>query len=272
MLYGDVMSVSYEQHLYAIMWPNHALVASNLDPSEFGKHYTIGSSRYFHSQVVFAEIDSGFRHDYFEIERYMEEVVPKPDGSPKRTKFISTYRVLEHLELSAFRNLYITSVEGKVLTLHQAAYERQHGPGFVRTFQEICPLNAIVLSYMTPPEFGVFITDPRQAKSAPKVLFTQIDLNIDEFLSTLEANPFHSSPIPNVHPQKLRDQILELKGNPSKKLKGISLDSAFGRMPFLSLRSGFWIADGKDLLYWPIPDHQTLERDHYDWLRSTHVQ
>ena len=50
------MSLPYEQHLYAIMWPNHALVASNLGPDEFGKHYTIGSSRYFHGQVVFAEI------------------------------------------------------------------------------------------------------------------------------------------------------------------------------------------------------------------------
>ncbi len=266
------MSLPYEQHLYAIMWPNHALVASNLGPDDFGKHYTIGSSRYFHGQVVFAEIDSEFRDDYFEIDRYMAEVVPKPDGSPKRTKFISTYRVLEHLELSAFRNLYITSVEGKVLTLKQAEYKRQHGPGFIRTFQEICPLNAIVLSYMTPPEFGAFITDPHQAKSAPKVLFTQIDLDIEEYLSTLESNPFHSSPIPNVHPQKLRDQILELRGNPGKKIKGISLDSAFGRMSFLSLRSGFWITAADEMLYWPIPDHDALERDHFEWLRSLHVQ
>ncbi len=263
---------AYEQHLYAIMWPNHALVASNLGPKEFGNHYTIGSSRYFHGQVVFAEVDANYRNDYFEIERYMAEVVPKPDGSPKRTKFISTYRVLEHLDVAAFRNLYITSVEGKVLSLQQAPYERKHGPGFIRTFQEICPLNAIVLSYMTPVEFGEYITDPHQAKSAPKVFFTQIDLNIDEYLSTLEANPFHSSPIPNVHPQKLRDQILEIRGNPGKKIKGISLDSAFGRMPFLSLRSGFWLAAGKELIYWPIPDHDTLEREHYDWLRSTQLQ
>lgn len=266
------MSLPYEQHLYAIMWPNHALVASNLGPNEFGKHYTIGSSRYFHGQVVFAEIDSEYRHDYFEIDRYMSEVVPKPDGSPKRTKFISTYRVLEHLEMTAFRDLHITSVEGRVLSLEQAPYERQHGPGFIRTYQEICPLNAIVLSYMTPPEFGKYITDPHQAKSAPKLFFTQIDLDIDKYLSTLESNPFLSSPIPNVHPQKLRDQILEFRGNPGKKIKGISLDSAFGRLSFLSLRSGFWIAGGEELIYWPIPDLATLEREHYDWLRSSHVQ
>ena len=266
------MTLPYEQRLYAIMWPNHALVASNLGTNEFGRHYTTGSSRYFHGQVVFAEIDPAYRHDYFEIDRYMVEVVPKPDGSPKRTKFISTYRVLEHLDLQAFRDLFVTSVEGKVLPLKQAPYERQHDPGFIRTFQEICPLNAIVLSYMTPPEFGKFITDPHQAKSAPKVFFTQINLDIDAFISDLESNPFHGSPIPNVHPQKLRDHILEIRGNPNKKIKGISLDSAFGRISFLSLRTGFWIACGEDFLFWPIPDKATLERDHFEWLRSLSAQ
>ena len=48
-----------EKYLYAIMFPNHALVASMLPPVEFGKHYTVGSSRFFHGQVVFAEIDIG---------------------------------------------------------------------------------------------------------------------------------------------------------------------------------------------------------------------
>ena len=50
------MGDNTEIHLYVIMWPNYALVASNLPPEEFGKHYTLGSSRYFHGQVVFAEI------------------------------------------------------------------------------------------------------------------------------------------------------------------------------------------------------------------------
>ena len=41
------MENNTEVHLYVIMWPNYALVASNLAPDEFGKHYTLGSSRYF---------------------------------------------------------------------------------------------------------------------------------------------------------------------------------------------------------------------------------
>ena len=243
-----------DHYLYVIMHPNYALVASMLPPHDFGKHYTLGSSRYFHGQVVFAEIEGDYRNDYFRIDRHLDEVKAKPDGSPKRTKFVSTYRVLEHVDLSAFKGLYVTTTMGLVLELERVPYDRDHRQGFIRTFQEICPLSTIALTYMTPQEFGSFITDPEQPKGAPKVL--------------LERDSFHASPIPNVHPHKLRDQVLELRSNPNKRLKGISLDSAFGRLSFLRLRTGFWIAEGDELLYYAIPDHETLEEEHYEWYRS----
>ncbi|MBT8043784.1 MAG: hypothetical protein KJO79_02435 [Verrucomicrobiae bacterium] len=253
------------------MSPNYALVASQLDPEAFGRHYATGSSRFYNGTVIFAEIENTYRHDYFKIDEMLKEVKPSPDGTPKRTKFIATYRVIEHIDLSAFKDLYVVSVEGEVLGLQQAPYERQHGPGFVRTFQEICPFGAVVLSHMTPPEFGEYITDPNQPKGAPKVVFTQIDLNINEFLSQIEANPFHHSPLPNVHPQKLRDQILEIKGNPEKRTKGVSLDSAIDRLSFLRLRGGFWISSGGpggEMIFYPVPDHDTLEKDHYAFYKS----
>jgi len=258
-----------EHYLYVILHPNYALVASMLPPKEFGKHYTLGSSRYFHGQVVFAEIDRDYRHDYFPIDGLLADVKPKADGSPKRTKFISTYRVLEHVDLSAFKNLFITSVMGLVLELKKEdTYDGAHRPGFVRIFQEICPLSTVVLTYMNPPEFGNFITDSKQPKGAPKVFFCQIDLDIDEFVRQIEEDPFHESPIPNVHPHKLREQILEMKANPSKPVKGISLDSAFGRISFLRLRTGFWMAQGSQLICYPIPERDKLESEHFEWYRS----
>ena len=262
------MSNEIEKHLYVIMWPNYALVASMLGPKEFGRHYTIGSSRYFHGTVLFAELDENFRHEFFKIDELLADVKPSPDGSPKRTKFIATYRVLEHIDFSALRNLYVTSVEGEVLELKQAPYERKHGPGFIRTYQEICPFSAIVMSYMTPVEFGGYITALDQPKSAPKTMFTQINLPIDDFLRQIEENPFHASPIPNVHPQKLRERILELQGNPHKGVKGVSLDSAFDRLSFLKLRTGFWFASGTETVFYPIPDHATLEKENFEFFHS----
>lgn len=254
------------------MWPNKALVASMLEPKDFGIHYAIGSSRYYHGIIVFAEIDPAYRHDYFPIDRMMDEVKPKIDGSPKRTKFVSCYRVLEHLDFSAFGDLYVTSVEGKSLCLKKAPYEKQHDSGYLRTFQEVTPLTSIVLSHMTPPEFGNYITDPEQPKGAPKVMFSQIDLDIDAFLRMLEANPFHDSPIPNIHPTKLRDQIMAIKGHPEKRVKGISLDSIFGRVSFTRYRTGFWFASQDELLFYPVPNEEELRTTHYDWFRSLEGQ
>lgn len=262
------MSQEPETRLYVIISPNYALVASQLDPRAFGRHYAIGSSRYFSGTIVFAEIDNSYRNDFFRIDELLKEVKAGPDGRPKRTKFIATYRVLEHIDLQAFRNMYMVSAEGEVLELKQAPYEREHRSGFVRTFQEICPFSSIVLSHMTPPEFGQYITDPQQPKGAPKVAFTQIELNIDEFLEHIETNPFHPSPLPNVHPQKLRDQILEIKGSPDKRTKGVSMESALDKLPFFRLRNGFWIATHGDMIYYPIPDEATLERDAYLFSRS----
>ncbi|MBT8036626.1 MAG: hypothetical protein KJO21_03685 [Verrucomicrobiae bacterium] len=250
------------------MSPNYALVASQLEPAEFGRHYATGSSRFFDGTVIFAEIDSHYRDAFFRIDELLEDIKSSRSGKPKRTKFIATYRVLEHIDLSAFQDLYVVSVEGEVLGLQQAPYERQHGPGFIRTFQEICPFSSIILSHMTPPEFGNYLTDPDQPKGAPKVMFTQIDLPIDVFLKHIEENPFHHSPLPNVHPQKLRDQILEIKDNPNKKTKGVSLDSAIDKLSFLRLRSGFWICGGGAMLFYPIPEESKLEKDHYSFYKS----
>ena len=91
---------------------------------------------------------------------------------------------------------------------------------------------------------------------------------IDEFLAQIESNPFHHSPIPNVHPHKLKEQILEIKGNPTKATKAVSLDSVLGKISFLKLRTGFWIASQKGEIFYPIPDHATLESDHAEFVRS----
>ena len=118
-----------------------------------------------------------------------------------------------------------------------------------------------------PLELDV-VTGTWKYELPPKLMFTQIDLNIDQFLSDLEQDSFMTSPLPNLHPHKLREQILELRANPKKGVKGISLDSVLGRISFLRLRTGFWVAAQDDLLFYPIPTRDVLEHDHYEWYRS----
>jgi hypothetical protein len=66
----------YQKHLYLILFPNEALVASQLSPEEFGKHYSIGSPRHFMGKVIFAELDISFRDDYFRIDEFLAQTEP----------------------------------------------------------------------------------------------------------------------------------------------------------------------------------------------------
>lgn len=49
--------MTYDRHLYLILHPNHSLIASQLSPGDFIKHYVMGSSRHFEGKLIFAELD-----------------------------------------------------------------------------------------------------------------------------------------------------------------------------------------------------------------------
>ena len=131
----------HEKHLYMIVFPINALVASQLNPQQFAEHYTVGSAKHYKGKVIFAEVDVDYRNPYFDIDHYLGLTVPHPDGRPKKTKFISSYAVLEHVELSALKNLYLVTSNGKCLGLTAQPYTAVNEPGLVRIYQEITPLS-----------------------------------------------------------------------------------------------------------------------------------
>src|SRR6266542_745933 len=104
--------MNYENHLYMILHPNAALVGSQLNPGDFAKHFITGSSKYFSGKLIFAEIDANYRHPYFKIDKMLESLVPHEDGRPKSTKYVCTYRVLEHIDFDKIKKLYLSTPEG----------------------------------------------------------------------------------------------------------------------------------------------------------------
>lgn len=251
--------MKYDSHLYQILSPNPALVASQLEPHSFAKHYTSGSTRYHSGKIVFAEIDLRFRHPFFKIDDGLAALVPHRDGRPKATRFISSYRVLEHIDLSAIQRLYLTSAEGFAITLEPAPYEKEHQAGYLRIFVEITPLKMLVLSRCNFPEFGHQITDPNFSKSAPKQFYTQVELNIDDFLKDFEERPTMHSPIGGLHPGKLRDAILEMRTRPEKLGKGLSLASMFDNISYRTIRHGFMFASQNETKYFPMPSDEEIK-------------
>ena len=59
----------FQKHLYLILHPNEALVASQLSPEEFGSHYSVGSPRHFTGKVIFAEVDINYRNEFLRHRR-----------------------------------------------------------------------------------------------------------------------------------------------------------------------------------------------------------
>ncbi len=256
---------NYEKHLYMIVFPTSALVASQLEPAQFGEHYTIGSAKHFSGKVIFAEIDINFRNPYFEIDSYLEQTVPHDDGSPKKTKFISSYKVLEHVELSAIKKLFLCTTNGKVLPIDAVEYTAVNEPGMIRIFQEIAPLENLVAANKDQRDFGKYITTGTKSKGAPKICFTQIDFDIDRFFESNRNREIFNIDLPGVNPYRFYDCITELQSNPDKLTKTISLGSLLKDISYKFLKHGFWFAAEDELKFFPMPSVADLEDKYYYW-------
>jgi hypothetical protein len=196
---------NHEKHLYVILHPVNALVASQLGPEQFAGYYTVGSSKHHEGKVIFAELDLAFRNSHFEIDHYLDLTVPHPDGSPKKTKFISSYAVLEHIDLKALKSLYLVTTSGKALQLKPHPYKAINEPGLVRIYQEICPLTSLVASTLDQRGFARYITTQTRSKGAPKILFTQYEFDVDAFLAANHNRDLLTCPIPGTFPNLLLD-------------------------------------------------------------------
>ncbi len=254
----------YQKHLYMIVFPINALVASQLKPEEFAQHYTIGSAKHFRGKVIFVEVDIKFRNSYFDIDHYLDLTVHQ-DGRPKKTKFISSYAVLEHIDFKALKNLYLVTTNGKSLEIAARPYTAINEPGLVRIYQEVTPLTNLVASTLDQRAFGKYITGETKSKGAPKICFTQYEFNVPEFIEKNKNREIMYSPIPETNPARLSEYLMELKSHPDKKTKTINLSTTLLEASYALIRHGFWFAEKDTLLFYPMPPAQELQDNHYDW-------
>ena len=85
---------------------SEALIASHLEPEAFGFYMVVGTQKNSRGNVLFFEIDEKLVNDYFHLKDIEQRFVPHLHENPKQSKYISIYRVLEHLELPNFKKLY----------------------------------------------------------------------------------------------------------------------------------------------------------------------
>lgn len=262
------MSNQLQPHLYMICYPNSALVLSQLTPDDFGFRYSYGSASFYSGKLIFAEIDINYRNPYFRIDEAIEQLKPHRDGRPKATKYVSSYRVLEHIDIDAIRTIYIANSDGSCYPLPPGEYipdDTEHSP---RVYAELSPLSMLTLSKYNLLDFGLWFTNPENIISVPRILYLQVELDIDVFLVHFETNPLLPSPLEGVHPSKLRDAILDLRKRESKPIKGITLDTAFNKESYRKIRHGFMVADQEKQKFFPMPPLAEIERNNYRFYRS----
>lgn len=262
------MSAPFQNHLYMICYPNQALVLSQLSPEDFCFRYSYGSASFYSGKLIFAELDLNYRNDFFPIDEALAHFHAHENGSPKATKYISAYRVLEHVDVEAVETLYLANADGSCLPLKPGPYQSQQRGQDLKLYAEIAPISMLTLAKYEMEAFGRHFTEENQFLHVPHLLFAQIELDMDAFLQHFEMDPFIAPPLAGVHPSKLRDAILDLRQRPEKMMKGLTLDMAFRKESYQRISNGLMFMGGGKKRFFPLPSMEEIEREHYRFYKS----
>ena len=251
-------------HLYFSLIPE-ALIVSMLAPEQFGQYYATGPKYKSKGQAIFFEVDPTFRHDFFDIEEGLKRCVLHPDGSPKNSVYISVYRVLEHIPISALGKLYLSTAYGHTLGLERGTIMPREVPG-LHMYQDLAPINSLVVSTLDPVSYYQGVTSqPAKFIRFPGLCF--VELGLGALATDPENGPVGDLPYSFMH--HLREALLELEpqGKPSKLVHRVhSLE-----FPYRMIKSGFYMGNGPDLAFYPMPPHEALRRQNNQWWRSANL-
>jgi hypothetical protein len=251
-------------HLYLTLIPE-ALIASMLSPDEFASYYAIGERGKSNGQVLFIEIDPSFRKDFFEIEKGIARCVPNEDGLPKSSVYISIYRVLEHIPISAMGSLYYVTRDGRALKTEKIpAMNDESG---LHLYYELAPVHPTVVSPLGPLGFMDLLMGRCDAfQGLPAIAF--IELNLGELATNPEGGQINDLPYENI--DHLRMCLTEVK---KKAVSSKMFDlSGSGVLSFRVVKNGTFIGNADEGLFlYPMPTAAELRANNYSWWRSANT-
>ncbi len=230
-----------KNYYYLVLTPE-SLVASHLPPTEFGNYLAVGSKKQIRGQSVFFEVAGDkipdLPHDYIG-----KKLVPYESGEPKRSVYLSIYRVLEKTPLDALKNLYVVTDDGIVLELEKGKYSGRKTDE-IHLYQQFSPITTRVASKLTPPEFIDFLTDPSKPVNTPKVFMVELQLN------ELAHNPYASlDNLPYPNPGHLRECIMQMIKSPERKTKTV-LRFVRSEISYRTIKDGFFVGERKKIFFY----------------------
>ncbi len=252
-----------ENHIYLSMAPP-SLIMSMLQPAEFGQYLSVGTSKRAHGQAIYFDIKEGFESDYFDLEGAKKECVPHPNGQVKHTVYVGIYRALEHIPLNIINNLYLTTRDGRILKLEQGVMPTTFTRKY-HLYDEISPVNPLIVSALNPPDFCNFITNPSNRMHVPKIFFADIQLpNWVKNPTDVADDELYSPKI-----EHFRDCLVDMI---EKKKETKTVDRTHTTSEYLTWqKNGFYVGDQSGVLYFPFPSNEDLRKNHYEWWKSANL-
>jgi hypothetical protein len=251
------------KYVYLTSTPE-ALVASMLPPEGFGMYLSTGTKKRNKGQTIFFEVDLGKIESLIDMNSLNRRCVAKEDGSPKSSVYLSVYRTLEMIPLSALKSLYLTTDHGCVLELKRAPYDKtREKKNALHLYQELAPVTPMVASGLPPSDFIKKLTDGSTPISLPKLFFVELKLG------ELATNPLGGSaehlPYPNIG--HLRDCLEILKGEYEKHMKTVQRLFS-GTLLYRTIETGFYVGTKDEIVWYPYPSMKELEDINYEFFRG----
>ena len=254
-----------KNYLYFSVTPE-ALIASGLEPEKFGNYLAVGTQKRSRGQAVFFELDIDKMSHVISKELIDEKCTPRPDGTPKRTSYLSIYRVMENIPLDALKGLYLTTDDGRVLKLEQGKFESQANESLY-LYQELCPVNPRIAASLNPEAMVKYVCNPENKVSVPKLFMVQLELGA--LANDPIAGVADDLPYSNIY--HLRDCLSGLLQNTSKFTKTV-VRFFKGDIAYRTVKNGFFIGDAERVIFYPFPSKKELDSDHFTWWKSAQTQ
>lgn len=248
-------------HLYLMCFRHEALVASHLPPDQFGTYMAVGTHRNTFGKMMFFEIQRNFESAELGIDKLDLICAPHADGRPHRSKYLSVYRAMELVPLSAFGKLYLTTRDGRVLGLEGSDYRSDPdnllGPYM---YCELCPTTPRVVSNLPPSAFIHRITDPNALVKVPKIFLA-------DTLITRDDDGHLASNLPYRDPKHIKDCLDVISSKVDTLGKTVDRDPPLVGF-YRTIASGFYVGNQAGIKHYRYPSPEELDSDHATWWRS----
>ena len=165
-----------DTYYYLTVYPMEAMIASQLNPEEFGSYMAVGDRKGSAESLMFFEVSETGLDAAFDLDYSREKCVPHADGRLKNSVYLSVYRALESVPVGSLGGLWLVTRDGRGLRLEQSPYRNPETWPGTALYQELCPSRPLVATIQKPGEFCEYIVGGSSKVTMPAFVFADLTM------------------------------------------------------------------------------------------------